>query len=92
MVKQEDGNNSFEMVSDGIRLLVVNDFKGNFMPVLDFQLSDMHFEQSFDEKLKVMIGRTYLTASLSYFNTPAGRWEPAIEQVNMNFELTKGKV
>jgi len=39
-----------------------------------------------------MIGRTYLTASLSYYNTLAGRWEPAVEQVNMNFELTKGKV
>ena len=38
-----------------------------------------------------MEGKTVLSSSISYFNAPAGNWEPAMEHFNMSLNYKKGE-
>jgi len=67
-----------EVVSDGLKLIIINDRDNNFLPVLSTNFSDFSVHWDFNSKQSCLW--TDLNCSLNFFNVNIGVWEPFIER------------
>lgn len=84
VVREETGDDSIQIMSYGLQLMIINDNCGNFMPVLGTSISEMCYQYGLTQGLKT--GKTSFSCSVSYFNALAGSWEPVIEKFTVNLE------
>ena len=71
-----------QVVSHGLKLIIINDIDNNFLPVLSTNFSN--FKITMDKNAKQFCIWTDLTISVNFFNVTVGVWEPFIEQFTMN--------
>jgi len=79
---QSRGIDQMQVVSHGIKLIIINDIDNNFLPVLSTNFSN--FKVTMDSNVKQFCFWTDLTTSVNFFNVNIGVWEPFIEQFTMN--------
>jgi hypothetical protein len=48
-IKEEKGVNEFQVVSYGLKILIINDSQHNFFPVLGVSLSEFHYSYDMNE-------------------------------------------
>lgn len=71
------GVNEVEVVSHGLKFIIINDLNKNFLPVLSTNFSN--FNVKWDSNNKQSCVWTDLTLSVNFFNVNIGIWEPFIE-------------
>ena len=80
-----------DLISEGAELVIINEEKGNFVPLfmtkidrITFTMSEGHVEEQMDS-----YGDTGF--SVYYFNQASGYWEPAVEPVLLTLKLIKNQ-
>lgn len=70
-------------------LVVIDEYQGNFLPMLLMLVDRVVFEQSFKKigDSDRMSGSAETACRMQYFNAPIGFWEPAIERFFINVKL-----
>ena len=79
----------FQIVSHGVKVLVINDNLMNFIPVLGISISEFHYSSDQNETQKA--GMTQFSSVLNYYNADAGEWEPFIETFKVQFNIIEDK-
>jgi hypothetical protein len=51
-IKEEMGVNEFQVVSYGLKILIINDSQHNFFPVLGVSVSEFHYSYDMNETQK----------------------------------------
>ena len=74
--------------------MIINEDKGNFVPMFLFQCEDVAFCQtSGTNEIDASEGALGTQCSIHYFNSEKGYWEPAFERFSVTVELSQqGKV
>lgn len=92
-VSQQRGIDLTQVISYGLKLIVINDIDNNFLPVMSLNFSN--FKVQVDSNAKQMCAWTDLKTSANFFNVNIGVWEPFIEKftikVMMNQEILAKK-
>ena len=76
----------FEILTNDIELVIVNDAGDAFIPVIDINIDDMTIIMK--SSLLMMNILTPLSLNVSYYNPQVSRWEPIIEKADFLIELT----
>ena len=79
--KIEKGNDSLDLLLSGLRIVLMNEYGTTYYPVMDINISEVHFEKHVNTNSSNGQTATYL--SCFYYNPHLGDWEPFIE----NFTL-----
>lgn len=77
-------------MAEGADVVLINEDKGNFVPMFLFQCEDISFKlasgQNEEEQSK---GALDTQLSVHYFNKKKGYWEPAVERFSVAVEFGK---
>eukprot|EP00347_Sterkiella_histriomuscorum_P000566 403375355 len=84
-IKEERGVDQFQVVSYGLKVLIINDYLQNFFPVLGMSISEFHYSSDQNETQKA--GITQFSSAINYYNAEAGEWEPFIETFKIHFTI-----
>ena len=77
----EKDEDTIDIFLSGLRIVLMNEQSNTFYPVLDINISEVHFEKQ--STMKSSRGSTATFFSWFYYNALLGEWEPFIE----NFRL-----
>ena len=77
----EKGEDTIDIFLSGLRIVLMNEQSNTYYPVLDLNISEVHFEKQ--STMKSSRGSTATFLSWFYYNAQLGEWEPLIE----NFRL-----
>ena len=69
--------------TQGIQVVLINDSKGAYYPVLTLNLS--HFDSKTRGEFGIIKAKAMLTAMISYYNSSLSEWEPLIEKTQVEF-------
>ena len=87
------GIDQLQIVSHGLKFIVINDKDNNFLPVLSTNFS--HFNVQWDYNSRQSCLWTDLNSSMNFFNVNIGVWEPFIERFGVklmiNHELSANR-
>ena len=72
------GTDCFEVETNGLKVIVINDKDSNFLPIISLNTSPFTFDWQHDALEKIVLGE--LEASVNFFNVRIGKWEPFIEK------------
>ena len=79
--KIEKGNDTLDLLLSGLRIVLMNDDGNTYYPVMDINISEVHFEKHVN--INSSGGQTATYLSCFCYNPQLGEWEPFIE----NFTL-----
>lgn len=75
--QQQGGIDQMQIVSHGLKFLLINDKDNNFLPVLSVNFSG--FTVNWDKNAKESLVWADLRSSVNFFNVNVGVWEPFLE-------------
>ena len=84
---QNRGIDQIQIVSHGLKFIVINDIDNNFLPVLSTNFSN--FKVQWDHNSKQSCIWTDLNSSINFFNVNIGVWEPFIEQFEVKLMINE---
>ena len=76
---------NFEIITNGLQLVFVNDAGDTFVPVLEFKIFDM--KTLMIKNLVIMTISLPLRFSASYYNPKSTKWEPIIEKSDLLIDI-----
>lgn len=76
---------NFEIITNGLQLVFVNDAGDTFIPVLEFKIFDM--KTIMIKNLVIMTLSVPLRFSASYYNPRSSKWEPIIERSELLVDI-----
>lgn len=76
---------NFEIITNGLQLVFVNDAGDTFVPVLEFKIFDM--KTLMIKNLVIMTISVPLRFSASYYNPKSTKWEPIIEKSDLLIDI-----
>lgn len=85
--QQIRGIDQIQVVSHGLKLIVINDSDNNFLPVLSTNFSN--FKVQWDHNAKQSCFWTDLNSSINFFNVSIGVWEPFVEQFGVKLMVNQ---
>ena len=85
--QQNRGIDQIQVVSHGLKLIVINDSDNNFLPVLSTNFSN--FKVQWDHNAKQSCFWTDLNSSINFFNVSIGVWEPFVEQFGVKLMINQ---
>lgn len=77
-----------KIISEGIHMMFINDFKGVFYPVMNVALSSAEFQIS--ALFEKTYAQTVIKAFASYFDSKQSEWEPFLEPVRIRLLIENG--
>lgn len=84
---QNRGIDQTQVVSHGLKLIIINDRDNNFLPVLSTNFS--HFNIQWDHNARQSCVWTDLNSSLNFFNVNIGVWEPFVERFGVKLMMNE---
>jgi hypothetical protein len=75
------GQETMDLFLSGLRVVLLNDQGNTYSPIMDINISEIHFERHLEAKRSK--GQTSLHLSLFYYNAQLGEWEPFIESFRL---------
>mmetsp|Transcript_23179 Transcript_23179/g.22659 ORF Transcript_23179/g.22659 Transcript_23179/m.22659 type:complete len:230 (-) Transcript_23179:2589-3278(-) len=85
IIQEEKGVDQLQVVSHGLKILVINDNMFNFFPVLEIVLSELSF--SCDQNETQRAGQTSFSSMINFYNAEASEWEPFVETFKVFFSI-----
>ncbi len=70
------------MNSLGVQVVLINDYKNVFYPVLSMNIPRLEFNSQTEMQRKQ--SNAYFKCMISYYNASASEWEPLIEKTKIN--------
>jgi len=86
---QQEPQHTFAMTTEGVTLVLIDDFQGRFMPLLRVALRRTTMQATTTASCKSSTGE--LVLSMDSFDPTRGRWEKALERVGVDLQSKRNE-